>query len=116
MRKEFTKEKQVLDLARKAKILRVQDLTEKGIIRNIYGNSIKEACWSEWAVVFTCFRTRESPATFLSRRWQRRYRVALYVYCRRSVSTILARKALPKSGLRFTENLPVPRLRHQGFA
>src|SRR5436189_3111911 len=40
MRKELTKEKQVLDLARKAKILRVQDLSEKGIhpehLRRLY--------------------------------------------------------------------------------
>src|SRR4051812_3331140 len=40
MRKELTKEKQVLDLARKAKILRVQDLAEKGIhpehLRRLY--------------------------------------------------------------------------------
>lgn len=40
MRKELTKEKQVLDLARKAKILRIQDLTEKGIhpehLRRLY--------------------------------------------------------------------------------
>jgi len=38
--KELTKEKQVLDLARNAKILRVQDLTEKGIhpehLRRLY--------------------------------------------------------------------------------
>ena len=31
MPKEITKEEQVLDLARKAKILRVQELSEKGI-------------------------------------------------------------------------------------
>src|SRR5215216_6101711 len=40
MRKELTKEKQVLDLARKAKILRLQDLAEKGIhpehLRRLY--------------------------------------------------------------------------------
>ncbi len=40
MSKEPTKEKQVLDLARKAKILRVQDLSEKGIhpehLRRLY--------------------------------------------------------------------------------
>src|SRR5215204_3774499 len=40
MRKELTKEKQVLDLARKAKILRIQDLAEKGIhpehLRRLY--------------------------------------------------------------------------------
>ena len=40
MRKELTKEKQVLDLARKAKILRVQDLAENGIhpehLRRLY--------------------------------------------------------------------------------
>src|ERR1700752_3555386 len=40
MHKELTKEKQVLDLARKAKILRIQDLTEKGIhpehLRRLY--------------------------------------------------------------------------------
>ena len=40
MRKELTKEKQVLDLGRKAKILRVQDLAEKGIhpehLRRLY--------------------------------------------------------------------------------
>ena len=40
MSKELTKEKQVFDLARKAKILRVQDLTEKGIhpehLRRLY--------------------------------------------------------------------------------
>src|SRR5690242_5857363 len=40
MRKELTKEKQVLALARKAKLLRVQDLAEKGIhpehLRRLY--------------------------------------------------------------------------------
>ena len=40
MSKETTKEEQVLDLARKVKILRVQDLSEKGIhpehLRRLY--------------------------------------------------------------------------------
>jgi hypothetical protein len=40
MPKETSKEAQVLDLARKAKILRVQDLSEKGIhpehLRRLY--------------------------------------------------------------------------------
>jgi hypothetical protein len=44
MQKGTTKEEQVLDLARKAKILRVQDLSEKGFIRNISDAFIKGAC------------------------------------------------------------------------
>ena len=49
MPKETTKEQQVLDLARKAKILRVHELSEKGNTRNIYDAFINEACWCEWA-------------------------------------------------------------------
>ena len=47
--KETTKEQQVLDLAGKAKILRVYELSEKGNHPEHLRRFINEACWCEWA-------------------------------------------------------------------
>lgn len=116
VRKELTKEKQVLDLARKTKILRIQDLTEKGIhpehLRRLYQRGLLVRMGRG---VYMLPNARIS-GNFSLAEVAKKVPRGIICLLRRSVSTTLARKALPKSGLRLTENLPDHRLRHQGFA
>jgi predicted transcriptional regulator of viral defense system len=103
MPKQTTKQEQVLDLARKAKILRVQDLSEKGIhpehLRRLYQRGLLVRMGRG---VYMLPNTSIS-ANFSLAEVAKKVPRGIIFYSRHFVSTKLGRRVLSKSGSRLTE-------------